>query len=896
MKNVFDRLFRRRTIDAEVQEEIESHVRMRAERNQQAGMTEDEAVLQARRQFGNASSVREKIYHFNGFGILDELGMDLRASLRTLRRYPGVTAVALLSLALGIGANTLAFSFVNVLIFSTLPYPKSDQLVIHDDGVTADECRALRENATDAFEEIGCVAGGESRGASLADENAGDLLPEHLYGQRLTAGALRALAIRPLIGRWFSDSDEVEADGRVAVISHGLWQRRFGGSSDVLGKRVRIDGEAVRIIGVMPNEFEFLRSNVDYWVPARTDAPESASQDRSFGLIARLRPSVTVEQAQSRVDALIARRPEGPVGRSQPARVLLTPMEQFVRTQLQDLALILQGTVLFVLFIACANVAGLLLTQALSQQREAAVRAALGAGVWRIVRQTLVHSIVLFCAGGLLGLAVGWVGVRIMVNVVLPSASSEYGAPRGGLPRAISETSVDGVVMAFTFAISVICGLVAAIAPALHTSHAQPLDALRESNQSATPGVGRQRLRSAFVMVQISLAFVLLVGAALMLNGLTRAVNQNLGFDSANLLTVRVQLPPAKPSNSDAIQLDPKLRFNSEQMRQNLASIPGVASASAIAISPPLSGVVNIPIQINAGKSQNLRAQFLPIMPDYFRTLGVAVVQGREFGLGDTADSVPVAIVNETAARQFWPNESPLGKQIRIDSTELPTELARQVIGVVTEVKQYSFQEFRPQLYLPYSQLEVIRNERLDSQLRALTFIVKTQRPAPEIAPSIAAAINRADSTQAISSITTMRNTAFAGAYRRSVIVRLIALFGAIAVVLAVIGVYGMMAHMVRHRFNELGIRIALGAAPGQIRGLVIRRGGRLIGVGLLTGFVLSLALTRFIRSLLFGASATDPMTFVLGILLLGGVALLACYIPAWRASRIDAIAALRHD
>jgi putative ABC transport system permease protein len=897
MRNLFHRLFRRRAIDAEAREEIDAHVRMRAARNRQLGMTEDEALRQARLQFGNASLVREEVYRFNGFGILDELGKDIRCSLRTLRRYPGVTAVALLSLALGIGANTLAFSFVNVLLFHTLPYPDSAQLVMSDDGIASDDCRVLREHAKETFEEIGCFAVGDSPGASFADGDAASLLPEHVFGQRMSAGAGRALGIKPLSGRWLSEVDEVGAGGAVIVISHRLWQQRFGGTEAIVGKRVRIDGDAATIIGVMPDDFEFLRSNVDYWVPLRTGTATSPSAERNFGVVARLRRDATLPQAQSRLDALMGRRTELSNEPKEPARILLTPIEQFVRAQLQDTALILQGTVVFVLLIACANVAGLLLTQALSQQREVAVRAALGAGVWRILRQTVVHSIVLFSAGGFLGLLVGWAGVRVMVNVVLPSAISAYGAPRGGLPRAVSGASVDATVMAFTFAISVVCGLAAAIAPARYTSQAQPLDVLRESNRTATPGVGRQRLRSIFVMVQISLAFVLLVGAALMLNGLTRSVNQNLGFDPANLVTVRIQLPQAKVSRDDAVQLEPRLRFNSERMRQNLAAISGVASASAIAVYPPLSGALNMPIEIDGRHAPNgIRTQFMPIMPDYFKTLGVAVVQGREFVLGDSSERLPVAIINETAARRFWPNESPLGKQIRIDSTELPGEPARQVIGVVTEVKQYSFQEPRPQLYVPYNQLQLVKTERFNSQLRAVTFIVQTQRPADEIAPAIAAAINRADSTQAISSITTMRKTAFAGAYRRSVIVRLIALFGAVAVLLAVIGVYGMMAHTVRNRFNELGIRIALGANPGQIRRLVIRRGVKLVGVGMLAGIILSVALTRVVRSLLFGASATDPTTFVLGVLLLGGVALLACYIPAWRASRIDAVTALRHD
>jgi len=860
-------------MDADVRAEIESHIAMRAELNRQAGMPEDEAARAARRQFGNATSIREQVYHFNGFGLLDALGRDLRSSVRTLGRYPGVTCLALISLALGIGANTMAFSFVNVLVFNVLPYPNPDRLVMTDDGITPEECQVLRQHAQDVFEELGCFSGDEPSGASIADDNPGSLLPEYVIGQQFTAGMGPALDIRPLLGRWFSDADELGTAGRVALISHRLWQRRFAGSADVLDKPIRIDGETATIVGVMPDEFEFLSTSVNYWIPFRS--PESALQSgaRILGAIGRLRQNVTVEQAQSRVDALVVQR------------IPLTRMDQNARSQFQDSALLLQGTVGFVLLIACANVAGLLLTQAVSQQRELAVRAALGSGTWRIVRQTLIHSVLLFSAGGLLGLATGWAGVRVMVNLVMPYSMNAYGPPRGGFPRGIAETSVDGTVLFFTFAISVVCGLVVAIVPALQISRAQPLDVLREWSLSATPSPSRQRLRSVFVTIQIALAFILLVGSALMLNGLTRALGQDIGFDTADLLTVRLRLP----------QTAQQMRFNSEQMRQHLAGIAGVTAASGIAIYPPLSGAVNMPLRVEGQSQKEKRSQFLPIMPDYFKTLQVAIVQGREFGPNDSAEAMPIAIVNEAAVRQFWPGESAIGKAIQIQSPQLPNEPSRHVIGVVSEVMQYPGQADRPQLYVPFGQLQIVKDERLANQLRDITFIVKTSRPAAEIASDATAAITRADRTQAVSSIRTMQQTAFGAAQRRSVFIAVMALFGSIAVVLAVIGVYGVMANVVSQRFNEFGIRIALGADSGQIRRLVIRHGGVLIGIGLVLGIVVSIAVTRVIQSFLFGTSATDPVTFMVGVVLLGGVAFLACYIPAWRASRIDAIVALRH-
>jgi len=836
--------------------------------------------------YGSLLSRHSKIGRFSFRGamynrIFNGIGKDLRASLRMFRRYPGVTALALISLALGIGANTLAFSFVNVLLFRSLPYPNVEQLVMTDDGITSTECQALLDHR-EIFEDVGCFSGAPG-GASIADDNPAALVPEQSSGQRSTAGLGQALAVRPLFGRWLTEDDESGANGSVVVITNSLWQRRFTGQS-FSDQHIRINGEAAAIIGVMPDEFMLLSPTVDYWVPLRNQTETSA-----LAAVGRLRREVTIEQAQSALDAIVVRTNEGDLSKSRQRRVVLTRMGVYAQEQYRDSALVLQGTVGFVLLIACSNVAGLLLTQAVSQQRELAVRAALGSGTWRIVRQVMIHSVCLFCAGGLLGLAVGWAGVRLMVNVVMPAAVSTYGEPRGGVPAGLFEAGIDGTVLAFTFVVSILCGLVAAVVPALQTSHAEPLDVLREVTSSTTSGIVRQRFRSVLVTMQIALAFVLLVGAALMINGLTRALNQNAGFDMNDLLAVHVRLPESTAGPSAG------MAFNTERMRENLAGVAGVTSATGIAVYSPLSGAVNVSLKVEGSALSEQRSQFIPILPEYFKTLGVRVLQGREFSPRDTSDNPPVAVINDAAARRFFPNENPLGKQIQIQSMQLTGEPLRQVIGVVTEVAQYSFQEGRPQLYVPYSQIGTINDDQLNAQLRAMTFITRTRRPPAEMATLFASAVSAADRNQAISAVRTMEQTAHAGPSRRRIFVELVGLFGAIAVILAVAGVYGVMSNVVSQRFTEFGIRIALGARPSEIRRLVIRRGSVLIGSGLVAGIIVSLAMTRVLRSFLFGASATDPLTFVVGILLLGGVAFLACYIPAWRASRIDALGALRH-
>ena len=878
MRSLFNRIFRRRALDTDVREELESHIAMRAELNRKAGMSEDEALHEARVRFGNSASIREDIYRFNGFAMLDALRRDVRTGLRTLRRYPGVTAMALLSLTLGIGANTLAFSFVNAVLFRSLPYPKAERVVMPDDPLTPDECRSLRQRGRDIFEDVGCFVDERPAGASFSSEGDG-VQPEFVLGHRFTPGLGRVLGVQPQLGRWFSE-DDTDA----IVISHRFWLNRFGGGSDVLGKRVRIDGSPVTIVGVMPDEFEFLVFTVDYWAPIEASELAAQRDSRVLGAVARLASGATLAQAQSVLDELMATRVVTAEERNSNKRVRFSTMNDFTRGQLTEFALAFQGTVLFVLLIACANVAGLLLTQAVSLQGQLAVRTALGAGTWRIVRQVLVHSILLFSVGGICGLAAGWAGVRLMVNVVFPFAVDAYGEPRGGIPRGILEAGLDSNVFLFTFSLSVVCGLAAALAPMLQVARSQPLVVLRESTQNSSSGLSRQRLRSVFVSLQVALALILLVGATLMLKGMRETLNQDIGFEPKNLLTVRLRLPNTHAQRNSV----------SERMRENLAGIAGITSATGIAISPPLSGVVSMPVEFDGMPSQGERAQFLPILTGYFETLQVKVVQGKTFVRNDSVESGPVAVVNEAAARRYWPNQNPLGKQIRFQSTQIPLEPSRTVIGVVTEVSQYSGQRSRSQIYVPYRQIQVVGDPQLGNQLRDMTFIVRTPRPPIELASAIEKAIGEVDRSQAVS-VRTMQQTMFASTQRRGIIVAVFGLFGVIAVVLAVIGVYGVMSNLVSQRFNELGIRIAIGAEPRQIRNLVIRRGSFLIGVGLLMGTVLSLALARVIRSLLFGTSTTDPIAFGLGVLLLGAAGFLACYLPARRASRIDPIVALRH-
>jgi len=871
-------------------------------RRQERDLQEELHSLQSMaepKELGNLTLAAEDARKVWGWNWLDATWQDVRYGCRTLLRNRRVTAIALVSLALGIGANTVVFSLIHTLVLRPLPYPESDRLVRvwfrplnggREAGLTRGECATSLGGNTEVFEHFGCFT--DPVTASIADPGGANNFPERVTGWQFTAGAVRALGIHPLFGRWFTETDEVAGAGRVLLISSDLWKRRFVESPEVLGKQIRFNGEIATIIGVLPESFEVFDRTGDYVTPFRGYEFGAQTSARILGGVARLNPDVGLAGAQSKMDALATGLAEQFPQTNKNWGIVLSPIVRL--EDARDPLIILQGTVALVLLIACANAAGLLLAQGTTQHREMAVRAALGSSRARLFRQLLIHAVMLSLAGGVLGLLVGLAGGRVLTSA-LPA----------GLGLAVYQSRLDPAVLLFTFGACLISALAVGIAPAVQISHAHPLDAMHDSGRSATAGHSRRRLRSIFVTMQLALALTLLVGAGLMLNSLIRMANAPLGFDPENLLTTNVQLSESKfrrptsatlASGALEMAIDPQVPLTTEQMRQNLAGTAGVTAATGIAIFPPFSGSLNLPVQVDGvSTAESQRSQFLPVLADYFKTLQVRVIYGREFTPADTAAARPIAVVNQAMAKRYWPNDSPLGKHVRVESPMLPNEPIREVVGVVDEVMQYAGQQDRNQLYLPYLQLSAQHDERLTNQLRELTFIVRTTRPAGEIEAALQSAVSLADNSQAVSSVRTMRQTAYNMA-RRRVYTGLLGTFGAVAVLLAAIGVYGVMAQVVSQRTSEIGIRMALGADSRRVRHLVIRQGGVIIGLGLALGTVGSLALTRTLQSQLFGLTSTDPLTIAACVLLLGVIGLLACYIPARRASRIDPMVALRHE
>jgi putative ABC transport system permease protein len=651
------------------------------------------------RVLGNLTLAAEDARAEWGWNWIENTWQDARYALRTLLRHRRVTFVALLSLVLGIGVNTLVFTVVNALLLRPLPYPERERIVLvasvpqdkpqQTAGLTRSHCATLR-SSTDVFEHFGCYTDPVS--ASLAEDDSSRTRAQRIMGRQFTAGAGRALGIHPVLGRWFDESAEREGAERVLVIGFSLWQVRFGGSSDVLGKRVRFNGEPATIIGVMPKDFEFLDLSTDYWTPFQSRAYGANNAARILGGLARLQSGIPFTKAQSRMDAMTARLAEESPKTNTGWRIGLRPLErlddQSIYSEARNPILTLQSSVGFVLLIACANVAGLLLAQGTSQHKELAVRAALGSGRWRIFRQLITHSLLLAFIGGTAGLVAGLAGVR-----VLSSAISVQ------LPDVLYETHLDPTVLLFTLGISALSGLVVGIIPALQISHAEPLDAMRDSSARTTAGRSRQRLRSAFVTGQIALALMLLVGAGLMLNSLVQLAAQPLGFDPKDLATVEVQLPDERfrrpttsvlASGALEVEIDPQMYVVTEKMRENLGEIRGVMDATGIAIRPPFGGRMNMPVRIEANANvESAWPQFLPILPNYFATLQVRIVQGREFTPQDRSGSLPVAVINRAMADRYWPNASAVGKYVTINTPVLPNQPGREIVGVVEEVNQF---------------------------------------------------------------------------------------------------------------------------------------------------------------------------------------------------------------
>ena len=887
-------LWRQTQKENQLNEELQSHLQMDASDRIDRGESAERAQQAARREFGNVALVEQVTRDQWGWRRLDEFAQELRYAARMLRKNPGFTLVAVLTLALGIGANTAIFGVVNAVLLRPLPFKQPSRLMMLFEGIPKLGFPKMGFSAPDfmvfaraqkSFESVGVY---QNKYFNIS----GDREPERLMAARISSSVFPMLGAEPMLGRTFTSGEDAPGQN-VVILSYGLWQRRFGADPGIIGRNLDLNRTPYIVIGVMPKAFNFpLRGPqgsepAELWVPMAFTATELEGWGTNYmnGVVARLRPGLAFEQASSEAESL-----SRSIGSNYPPeltkafqgaelKISVNRFHEEVVKSVRTLLLILMAAVLLVLLIACANVATLLISRAASRQKEVALRTTLGATRVRLLRQMLTESLLLALIGGTLGLAfASWVKTYLL-SLVPESVP---------LPRDIpTDGSVIVFVLAASFVTTLLCGLV----PAFQVSAMSLHGPLQEGGRSGTPGRLRHRLQGLFVTVEFALALVLLIGSGLLIQSFAKLVETDPGFRPDHVLTLKIPIPSERYTKA------PKVRQFYEQLLDRTGNIPGV-KAVGLTSDLPLNGCGTIAIQIegrrNAGGETPQAICQTWQVGNYFQTLGIPLLRGRYFTLEDRIDAQPVAIVSETAGRQFWPSQDPIGKRIRW-GVYTPWQT---IVGIVGDVNDEPLgHPAQLHVYRPYLQMaDLFFEDSRFGEVRSMNLAVRSQTDPASLTSAVIGQIHSLDPDLTVTHIRTMAQVISSSVAGPRFNTLILGVFAAVALFLAAIGIYGVMAYATTQQTHEIGIRLALGAQPRNVLYLVLRRGVRLAGVGATFGVAAALALTRLMAGLLYGVSATDPVTFSCAVILLLAIALLACYMPARRAMRVDPIVALRYE
>jgi putative ABC transport system permease protein len=817
---------------------------------------------------------------------MDRLAQDIRHAFARLSRDHGFAAITIVTLALGIGANTAVFSLVKAALLSPLPYGDADRLTViwgPDRGETTHLSLQEVFNYAREAKSFVDIAGYQEYDASFT----GGQEPELVRAGSATPNLFEVTRTPAMIGRTFTAADTAGGTSDVLVISNGLWQRRFGGNAGVLGQAVQVNGRARTIIGVMPasfklpNDFASLRPT-EAWVPEVVN-PSSLGfwGSRSYSGLARLKDHVEAPSASSELPLIaeqwvkagyVRARPDGTLG-ALARRVI--PAQEFVTGGMRNALLILFGSVGFVLLIACANVANLQLARADVRRREVAVRAALGADRAHIIRQLLTESVMLAVAGAAAGLAVAWAGLQIVITL-----------RPANLPR-IDETTLDGSVLGFTAVLAVVTGLLFGLLPALQLSRPDVTGVLKDGGRGGTAGRSRQLARRVLVVLQLASSVVLALAAGLLIRSLIELNRIDLGFDSNNVLTAQLQVPATDyPQPADVV------RFH-RQATERVAQIPGVRAAGSARVLPLARTIGDWSIKIEGRPyvpEENPNADYQAVTPGYFQAMSLKLIRGRFLTDADREGTQPVAVINEIMASRYWPGEDALGRQFHMLTDDRPW---LTIVGIVGNVRHNAVvEEGRAEMYVAHSQLP----EHIGNAPRGMTLVVKTDGNPLAVAGALRDAIRGIDRNLPVSDIRTMEDVAASALAQPRFVTFLLAVFAATALTLAAIGIYGTISLLVSERTQEMGIRLALGADRPTILKLVLGQGLILTAIGLSAGLAGAVILTRTLAGLVYGVGTLDPFTFIAVPLLLAVVALLACMIPARRAASVDPITTLRQS
>ncbi|MEX2177460.1 MAG: ABC transporter permease [Gemmatimonadaceae bacterium] len=879
-------LLNRASVDQDLDAEVQSYIELLTDEKIRMGMSPDDARRQARLEAGSADRITEEVKERRSGVWLETTLQDLRYGLRLLRRSPGFAALAILTIGLGIGANSAIFSVINGVVRKPLGYPESDRLMFITSQFTSlsfnrfwvspPEYLEYKER-TKAFSHMGAYTTG-AMNVSEGDQ------PERVNTVFMTASMWSVLGVNPVVGRTFTEEHDIPNADPVVVLSHELWTRSFASDPAVVGKRIEVQGTPRTVLGVMPPAFDLHDAGAQLWAPLGLDPANRQNRGSHFlYLVGRLAPASSESQANAELLTLLRSWREiaatGHVPNDSTHRVQMTPLRDDVIGNVKRALWVLQGAVLLVLLIACANVANLLLARAESRHKEFAVRTALGAGRTRILRQFMAEGVVLSVLGGLLGLALAYWGLQALLAA----------NPRS-IPRA-TEITLDPIVLGFTFAVAVATGLVFGLAPLLHMGDKAVSQAIKEGGVRTTANAGRNRVRRGLVIAEIALAVMLVIGAGLLIRSFDKLTSVDAGFNPANRVTFGLVLPPAAyPEAQRRVTLHGDLRRKLEQ-------IPGVQSAGAMTGLPPFR-------QVNANDTDFEDYTFVPgsdgpienvdyyqtVFGDYFGTMGIPLVDGRVFNEGDAAGG-PVVVVNEALAKRFYPDMDPIGKRLNPFVTREQTWFT--IIGVVKDVKQGGLDApAGTELYFYYDQAPRIAG----SAPTQMNVVLRSTRPIEALASGIRQAVREMDPALPIVQLRTFEDVVGASVTRQRFLSLLLGIFAAVALALAAIGTYGVLSYMVTERQREIGIRIALGAGGGQVVRLVLGQGLGIALIGIVIGIGGAYALSRLTASLLYGVSPSDPLTYGAVAVTIAAVAAAACMIPTRRAMRVDPLEAMRAD
>jgi predicted permease len=877
----FAALFRKEKLDADMAAELRAHLELQAAENEKRGMSPDEARLAARRAFGGVEQIKERCRdeRTRGFVWLEQALQDLRYAARSLRRSPGFTTVVVLTLALGIGANTTIFSVVHAVLLQPLPFTEPDRLVSlretrPEAGSTGRRTDVPVSPATffDYRRDVGSFAQVAAlSGSDLVHIGQGE--PEQLSGAFVTANFFSTLGVVPQLGRDFRTEEGQPGAEGVALLSDGMWRRRFGGDEAVIGRVITLDGRPFTIIGVLPPTLDgtalgLTRLPPQIWVPLALGEAGAERGVPALGMHARLKPGATLAAAQAEVDAVMKRLAIEFPATNATRGGLVQPLAERAIGDVRATLWLVFAAVVLVQLIACANIANLLLARASRRGAESAMRAALGATRSRLIRQFLTESLLLAVSGCVIGLLAAILGASAFV-AALPD----------NLP-GIERVAINGPVLAFTVGVALLTGLFFGLAPAWQGAKADLQATLQTAGRSGQGGGAGHRLRAGLVVAQVALSLMLLAGAGLVVRSFIALSGVDPGFDPRHVLTLRINLA------GDTYRPAAKRTAFFEQLLPQVQALPGVEAAATVYPLPFSPSILNRPFTLPGqpvDPKNPLAAQFNIVSSDYFRALSIRLTQGRAFNERDREGAPLVAIVNESTARRIWPGENPIGKRI---STGMGAPTEREVVGVFADIRQRQLDgDQRLQICVPSAQ----------EPWRSAYLAVRTSGTAAPLA-AIRQRVAALDPNLPITDVVAFRERVTDSIAQRRFATGLLGAFAGIALLLAVLGIYGVMSYLVTQRTREFGIRMALGAKAGDLLQMVVRQGMRLVLIGLALGVIGSLALSRVLTGFLFGVRATDPMTFVVVSVLLAIVGGLACWLPARRAAKVDPMMALRSE